>query len=90
MKWIQFNKATKLYEDEANGIGIQWFMGRDNPPTTFRVEDRSYRSSFYLIFALISKRWMLEVQLWKMPYTNKEEYISWLRQKRTRNKKTSL
>lgn len=79
---INFGQIEKFHEDENDGFGIQWATGRDTPFMIIPQRDRDYWSYVYFIFVLIKKRWMLEIQLKKMPYRNKEQFLTWKRHKK--------
>jgi hypothetical protein len=78
-KIINFSRSEGLNEYEPSGIGIQWMHWRDDPPMTIFREHQDYWSFFTLVFAVVNKRWALEIRLRKQPYRSKAQYLAWRR-----------
>jgi hypothetical protein len=67
---------------DLSAIGVQWCQCRDRPFNYIAKPDRPYWSYLNVRVLFFRRALWINIRMRQLPYKNKEQYISWLRQNR--------
>lgn len=82
MKLIEWFFCSIEPDEEFAQVSVGWFIGEDRPLMYFPKPDRDYWSSFSIRVVFMRRCFWFSIRLKRLPYRNKQEFLTWLRAKR--------